>query len=110
MGHPSVRNETPFAFEALFLADEEGRPLVVPVVKATYVIHPRDGLALAEKPTPVSVGGQFWGEPDKSSYKYEPEFAFIKPATDVVLIGHAHAPRPGATEVNVALRVGPLEK
>jgi hypothetical protein len=110
MGHPAVDNSTPFAFESLFLADEEGRPLLVPVVKATYVIHPREGLALAEKPVPVNAAGQFWGDPDKSSYKYEPECVFIKLATDVVLIGHAHAPRPGATEVNVSLRVGPLEK
>ena len=36
----------------------------------------------------VSLAGQLWGEPGKSSYKYEPECAFIKPATDVVLIGH----------------------
>ncbi len=110
MGHPAVDNSTPFAFESLFLADEEGRPLLVPVVKATYVIHPREGLALAEKPIPVNAAGQFRGDPDKSSYKYEPECVFIKLATDVVLIGHAHAPRPGSTEVNVSLRVGPLEK
>ncbi|MCC6418735.1 MAG: DUF2169 domain-containing protein [Gemmataceae bacterium] len=110
MGHPAVNNATPFALESLFVADEEGRPLLVPVVKATYVIHPREGLALAEKPVPVNAAGQFWGDPDTSSYKYEPEVAFIKPATDVVLIGHAHAPKKGTTEVNVTLRVGPLEK
>ena len=34
MGHPAIDNRTPFAFDALYLADEEGRPLVVPVLKA----------------------------------------------------------------------------
>ncbi|ATB39506.1 hypothetical protein CYFUS_004950 [Cystobacter fuscus] len=36
--------------------------------------------------------------------------AFIKPATDVVLVGHAHAPRVGTRELLVSLRVGPVKK
>ena len=110
MSHPAVTNTTPFAFELLFLADEEGRPLLVPVVMATYTICPPGELLLAEEPTPILIAGEFWGEPGQSSYKYEPQFAFMKPATDIVLIGHAHAPKRGATEVNVALSVGSLEK
>jgi hypothetical protein len=34
----------------------------------------------------------------------------MKPATDVALIGHAVAPRRGATEVSVVLRAGPVGK
>jgi hypothetical protein len=41
---------------------------------------------------------------------YEPEVAFIKPATDIVLIGHAHAPEMGVTEMDVSLSVGPVKK
>ncbi|WP_281255421.1 DUF2169 domain-containing protein [Cystobacter ferrugineus] len=41
----------------------------------------------------MSWSGESWGKPGESSYKYEPEGAFIKPATDVALIGHAYAPR-----------------
>ena len=59
---------------------------------------------------PVNVRGEYWGDPEMSSYKYEPETAFIKPATDIVLIGHAYAPKPRVTEVDVSLRVGPMEK
>jgi hypothetical protein len=110
MGHPALENQTPFAFEPFFLGDEEGRPLLVPLVKATYTIHPRHGPAAAEKQLPVNPAGQFWGEPDQSSYKYEPETAFIKPATDVVLIGHAHAPSARTMELDVRLRIGPLDK
>jgi len=109
VAHPEVDNKTPFAFEPLFLADEEGRPLFVPVIKATYSIQ-HDKLTLAEKQTPVNLAGEYWGDPDKSSYKYEPECAFIKPATDIVLIGHAYAPASGITEINVILRVGQIEK
>jgi hypothetical protein len=110
MGHPFVTNLTPFSLEPLFVSDEEGRPLLVPVVKAAFTIGPRGGLAVAEKQVPVNMAGQFWGDPDNSSYKYEPECAFIKPATDVVLIGHAHAPKTRTTEIDVRLRVGPLDK
>jgi hypothetical protein len=32
--------------------------------------------------------------PEASSYRYEPEVAFTKPNTDVVVNGHAWAPAP----------------
>jgi hypothetical protein len=110
MTHPASENKTPFAFEPLFLADEEGRPLFVPIVKATYLIQEGTRLSLADEQVPVNVGGEYWGDPEKSSYKYEPETAFVKPATDIVLIGHAYAPKPGVTKVDVNLRVGPMQK
>lgn len=109
MGHPTLENETPFAFDMMGLADEEGRPLLLFVVKATYSFTD-SGLKLADAQVPVKWGGEPWGKPGESSNKYEPETAFIKPATDVVLLGHAHAPQKGATEGLVALQVGPLKK
>ncbi|PTL75047.1 DUF2169 domain-containing protein [Vitiosangium sp. GDMCC 1.1324] len=109
MGHPTVENETPFAFDIMGLADEEGRPLLLLVVKATYSICDT-GLRLAEEQLPVNWSGESWGRPGESSDKYEPEGAFIKPATDVALIGHAHSRQRGTTETVVALQVGPLKK
>lgn len=109
MGHPTVENETPFSFDMMGLADEEGSPLLLLVVKATYSIGD-SGLKLAEEQVPVKWGGESWGKPGESSDRYEPEGAFIKLATDVALIGHAHAPHRGATESLVALQVGPLKK
>ncbi len=111
MGHPQVKNETPFAFEALYLVDEEFRPLLVPVLKGTFTIGREGRCMLADEQIPLNLGGTSWGdEPEKSSYKYEPEVAFTKPATDVVLIGHAYAPRGDIREMIVALRVGPVGK
>jgi hypothetical protein len=109
VGHPSIDNQTPFELELLALADEEMRPLLVLVAKATYDLH-EDGLTLAEEQIPVLLEGLPWGKPGESSYRYEPECAFIKPATDVVLLGHAWAPRSNTREVLVSLRVGPVEK
>jgi hypothetical protein len=110
MGHPKLDNPTPLAFEPAFLADEEGRPLFVPVVKGTWRIVDGARLELAEKQVPVNLAGEYWGNPDTTSYKYEPECVFFKPTTDVVLIGHACPAEPGAREVTVGLRVGPVQK
>ena len=110
MGHPKIENLTPFAFEAAIATDEEGRMLYVPIVKATYRLEPDGSLKIAEKQLPVNLVGQLWGEPGKSSFKYEPECAFVKPATYVILLGHAHVPSLSSTEVYVRLRAGPLNK
>ncbi|HEX5747386.1 MAG TPA: DUF2169 domain-containing protein [Archangium sp.] len=109
MGHPTVENETPFAFDIMGLADEEGRPLLLLVVKATYIMG-ESGLKLADEQVPVCWSPQPWGKPGESSDKYESEGAFFKPATDVALIGHAYPPQKGATETLVVLQVGPLKK
>jgi hypothetical protein len=110
MGHPAIENKSRFALEVLYLVDEEFRPLVVAVIKGTFSVA-RGACQLAEKQLPVNPTGESWGEdPATSSYKYEPEVAFFKPATDVVLIGHAYPPRNGTGEMQVTLAVGPLRK
>jgi hypothetical protein len=109
LGHPATENTTPFAYEPVFVSDEEGRPLLVAVVKGTWDIVP-GGLALAEEQVPVSLAGVPWGDPEKSSWRYEPEGGWLKPATDVVLVGSAVAPRVGTREMLVAFQVGPLKK
>lgn len=109
VGHPEVDNGTPFAFEPLFLADEEGRPVLVPLVKASYDLASGTP-ALAEVQVPPIPEGIAHGAPGVSSYRYEPECAFAKVATDVVLLGSALAPRVGATEVLVAFQVGSLRR
>lgn len=110
MGHPSIENRTPFAFEPLFVADENGRPIMVPLVKATYEIRKGGKLSLADEQRPIQFTGERWGPAEDSSYKYEPETAFVKPATDVVLIGSACAQSGVTRQLDVVFRVGPLEK
>lgn len=56
------------------------------------------------------IGQCFGGDPESSSHRYEPEVAFYKPSTDVVVIGHAHAPAPGTRAMMVEVRVGSLQK
>jgi hypothetical protein len=100
---------TPAAGEKVFLLDEKGRDLLVVVVKRTFQITQR-GLIPSEEQRPVDLAGECYGEPGKSSYRYEPEIAPPKPATDIVLIGHAHASKSRQTEIDVTIRVGALAK
>jgi|ERR1043166_4402446 hypothetical protein len=109
MGYPNVENKTGFAFEPVFAADNEAKPLLVAVVKATFQIEGSEKLKLAEKQLPVNLAGQYWGDPDSSSYKYEPEGAIHKPATDLALIGHAYG-EPNRSHVLVNFQVGPVQK
>jgi hypothetical protein len=111
MGHPEIDNKTAFALEVLFLVDEEFRPLVVPIIKGTFTIGKRGECTRTEEQIPVNMAGESWGEDaGVSSYKYEPEVAYFKPATDVVLIGHAYAPRAGTTQMDVGMSIGSLRK
>ena len=109
MSHPNTDNKTGFAFEPVFVTDHEAKPLLVAVVKATFQIQGSEKLRLAEKQLPVNLAGEFWGKPDNSSYKYEPEGAMFKPRTDVALIGHAYGNR-NDKHVIVSFQIGPLRK
>jgi hypothetical protein len=110
VSHPELINKTPFVLDTLFLADESGVPLCVPVMKATLAITPDGVLGIAPAQLPLLPAGEPRGDPAVASYVYEPEIAFHKVATDVVLIGHAHANPAGVSEVTTGIRVGPVQK
>jgi hypothetical protein len=111
MSHALLENHTPFAFQPLLSIDEDGRPIVVPVVKGTFDIQPDGRCTVAESQLPLEMSGKCWGDdPETSSYRFEPEVAFFKPGTDVVLNGHAFAPHGRATQVQVGLTVGAARK
>jgi hypothetical protein len=110
LGHPEIDNRSPFAFEPLFIADEELRPVVVTLVKATFRFDLAGSVTLADEQVPVNLAGEPWTSAPISSYKHEPEVALCKPATDVILVGHAQPPTAGATQVDVGIKVGPVQK
>ena len=110
MAQPIIENNSGLAFETLYLPDENGQQMLVAIAKATFELRDSSRLVLAEKQIPVNLAGEHWGEPGESSWKYEPEGAFVKNAADVILIGSACAPHAGATQVDVAVRVGRVSK
>ncbi|MEM8713328.1 MAG: DUF2169 domain-containing protein [Planctomycetota bacterium] len=110
MPHPVIENKTPFEAELLFAADEEGRPLVASLIKATFSIAADGQISLASEQRPVNYAGSWWGGAGESSYQFEPEVAFSKPATDVILHGVARPHLRGQTEIDVNFRVGPVRQ
>src|SRR5262249_16890169 len=104
------KDSTGFAYAATVANDEQGVPQYVPIVQAEYSIAASGLLELLDQQAPANVGGEWYGDPADSSIKLEPQFAFVKPATDVVLLGQADAPHVGPTSVQVGIMVGPVRK
>lgn len=102
-----VINRTPFVAQCVILPDRDGYEQLVAVLKGTFTIGAPGCLPAAEQ-APVIGGDEHYGDPETTSTRYESDCAPFKPATDVVLVGHAYAPQPGARESDVWLRVGPV--
>ncbi|MCA9127966.1 MAG: DUF2169 domain-containing protein [Planctomycetales bacterium] len=110
MAHPQLENRTKLIMEPIHVMDRDGAPLMACVVKGTFLLGEVPQIAPADQQAPIEMAGEHYGEPEKSSLKYEPETAYMKPATDVVLIGHAVPQSRGASTLDVRLRIGPLDK
>jgi hypothetical protein len=104
-------NRTPFAAERTIVMDKTGEKSWVVAVKGTYRVFPDGSTEPAEAQTPPLYSAEHFGEPGKSSIRYEADLIPTKPATDVIVNGHAYAPdgRPVHT-VDVTIRAGPLTK
>ncbi len=119
MPHPDVVNTTRRALQLLHLQDEAARPVVVVVLRETWALTPQ-GLAPLEAEPPIDVAGALHpplpptpggarpaGPP---SARLEPEATFLKPSTDVLLVGTAVASEPRGRTGQVRLRLGPIDK
>jgi hypothetical protein len=103
------KNGTPFQGTIYLMPDPEGIDTIFAVVKATLMLGER--LALAEKQLPVTLADAYHGEPGKTSIKTPSDVSLTKPATDVLLLGTAYAPRGRrTTQMDVSLAAGPLRK
>jgi hypothetical protein len=98
-------NRTPYEAERAVLLDIDGSEIWVIAVKATFNIK-KSGPVLADKQEPVCLADEYYGEPGNSSMKNENELVFKKPGTDVVVNGHAYAPKGKPVKrLDVSLRV-----
>ena len=109
VGHPKIENNTGLQFEPVFLADEESVPVLAPLLGATFSITKDATVIFADDQLAINLAGEFWGDAELSSYKYEPQAAFTKLATDIVVLGHAQS-GTRTTSLDVGLKVGPVQK
>jgi len=106
MAYQGLDNKTDSEAEMALLADENGRDVLLVLVKTRYDIADDGSLALSKEQEPICFEGEYFGEPGLSSLKIAPEANFEKLATDVVLVGHAYAPNgQPATQFDVGLQV-----
>jgi hypothetical protein len=106
-----VDNRTPFAAERGWVRDRDGAEVWLVAVRATFDIKSDGSTEVAKEQPPVLRVPEYHGEPGKSSIKYEADLVLTKHTTDIIVVGHAHAPHGRAvTELDVGFRVGPVQK
>ena len=107
-----IQNKTPFSTTLIPGLDKHGHSFAVVIIKGTFAVHDRAPvLVIAEEQQPILPTDIFYGDPNKTSVKYEADIAPIKTSLDVVLVGHAYAPsaRP-VSIVDTSLQVGVHKK
>jgi hypothetical protein len=106
-----LQNDTPFMADRTWVRDMQGAEVWIVAVKGTFAIKSNGATELAEKQEEICRAPQYMGEPGQSSLKYDADLALAKLTTDIILHGHAHAPRGRlTTSVDVTLKVGRLTK
>lgn len=107
----ALDNRTPYGAERNWTRDKYGVHWWIVAVRATYDVASDGKLSLADEQPPPRLAPEYFGDPGKSSLRYDSDLLAAKPGTDLLVLGSAHAPRgrPAAT-VPVTLRIGPLLK
>ena len=104
-----LQNSTPFAATMALFPNEEAIDTLYIIVKATFNIS--NQLTLADEQLPPVAADVYWTDPGKSSIKYASDFHIGKPATDILMLGHACAPnKKKVSELDVSLSVGQARK
>jgi len=104
-------NQSPFQALAIPAICHEDNHHIVVVVKGTFDIGYNDeDVLVADHQTGINLEDVYWGEPGRSSLKYEADSAISKPGTDVVLIGKALSTTGPVQQLDVSLTVGVMHK
>ena len=105
-----ITTKSPYELGQMVFLDKTGAEHLLVAMKATYAIGEDGRLTVAEEQKPLEAGDLFYDDPATSSIQHEAELGPAKVATDVVLHGHARAPKAGTRKMEVSFRVGQLEK
>ncbi|WP_418648814.1 DUF2169 family type VI secretion system accessory protein [Thauera butanivorans] len=103
-----IDNHSPFAVGREWIRDVDGREVWIVAVKATYDILADGSTRIATEQPPVLSGPV---KDEDGSPRYDTDLGPPKPATDIILAGHAYAQggRP-VTELQAGFQVGKLQR
>lgn len=105
----SVDNRTAYAAAGGWIRDPDGAEVWVVAVKATYDIGPDGELRIAADQVPVHRAAV--PQPGLQSLLSDTDLGPPHPATDVLLVGCAHAQSEApVSELDIAWRVGPVKR
>lgn len=105
----TVLNRTPFPALAFRQISPAGELVGVAVVRGTFRVVPDGPLELAPEQMPLQLADTYAGDPLSSALIIPGDLAPYRPATDVTVLGSAHAPggRP-LPRWSCGVRVGPV--
>lgn len=107
----AIRNRTPFVAAIVPGLDKDGFDTATVVVKGTFALGTgARKIPVADEQAPIAYGDDHFGDPGSSSVEREADTCPAKRGADVLLTGHAYAPRRRAESVDVSLAVGPVRK
>jgi hypothetical protein len=107
----ALQNLTPFAADRNWTRDKNGMHWWIVAVKATFDLASDGRLTLADEQLPPLLAPEYFAAPGKSSLRYDSDLLSVKPGTDVLVVGQAHAPGGrAASSVPVSLRFGQVQK
>lgn len=103
-----VRNHTPLTTALIPGLDKNGCDYAVVIMKGRFKITPgQTRLYFSEEPASIIQQDQHYGEPDKTSVRYESDAVTCKRATDIIVNGHAYTPHNRAAyQVDVSVQAG----
>lgn len=108
-----LENRTRYTADRTWVRDRDGAERWIVAVKCTFDVMPDGSIRVSDEQSPVTQIPEYTDPraPAKSSLRHECDLVRVKTATDVVVLGHAYAPRREAVQqVDVAVRVGTVVK
>jgi hypothetical protein len=104
-------NDTAFAGDRTWVRDKTGVHHWIVAIRATFSLAADGSTKIAAEQVPPKLAAEYWGEPGASSLHHEGDLSPLKPSTDVLIVGSAHAPggKP-ARSVRTRLRVEHVDK
>lgn len=106
-----VDNQTRYAHSHSWDRDRDGAETWIVLIKGTFDILADGSTKPADEQLPVCTIPVYTGPPGASSLRMDSDLLRVKPTTDVLVSGHAYAPRGrSVSQVDVTLRLDTLEK